>query len=250
MIGWMSSITTPTVATIAATLAFLVAERLWPGRALPASPGWYVRALSINFAQFAITLTTGQVWPRVFGGSLGALRNLERPWLEGVLAWFVGTFVFYWWHRLRHQRGFWQVFHQVHHSPSRIEVLTSFYKHPIEIFTNAVISGVLLYGILGSSTLGAFWYNFFAATGEYFYHANVRTPRWLRYLIQTPELHSIHHQYDLHWYNFGDIPLWDRLFGTYRDSLAFVPRCGFPSGAESRLPEMLRFRDVYDTGTV
>jgi hypothetical protein len=29
--------------------------------------------------------------------------------------------------------------------------------------------------------MGAFWYNFFAATGEYFYHANIRTPKWLRY---------------------------------------------------------------------
>jgi sterol desaturase/sphingolipid hydroxylase (fatty acid hydroxylase superfamily) len=157
----------------------------------------------------------------------------------------VGTFFFYWWHRIRHAKGFWLVFHQIHHSPSRIEVVTSFYKHPVEIFSDAVLSALILYPLLGCSMMGAFRYNFFGATGEYFYHANVKTPRWLHYYIQTPELHSIHHQYDVHKYNFGDIPLWDRLFGTYKDATHFVDRCGFPDGAEQKLGDMLRFKDVY-----
>jgi sterol desaturase/sphingolipid hydroxylase (fatty acid hydroxylase superfamily) len=159
--------------------------------------------------------------------------------------WFVGTFVFYWWHRLRHAKGWWLAFHQIHHSPSRIEVLTSFYKHPIEILCDAILSAVILYPLMGCSLLGAFWYNFFAGTGEYFYHANVKTPSWLRFLIQTPELHSIHHEFNVHQYNFSDIPLWDRLFGTYRDTTEFVERCGFPKGAESKLIPMLAFKDVY-----
>jgi len=50
--------------------------------------------------------------------------------------------------------AFWQVFHQVHHSPSRIEVLTSFYKHPIEIASNTVLSASILYGLLGLSLWG------------------------------------------------------------------------------------------------
>jgi sterol desaturase/sphingolipid hydroxylase (fatty acid hydroxylase superfamily) len=85
----------------------------------------------------------------------------------------------------------------------------------------------------------------FAATGEYLYHGNLKTPAWLRYLIQTPELHSIHHQYDVHAFNYGDIPLWDRMFGTYRDATVFAERCGSPKGAEQRLGAMLMFMDVY-----
>ena len=73
-----------------------------------------------------------------------------------------------------------------------------------------------IYLFLGCSVEAAAWYNLFAATGEYFYHANLKTPRWLRYIIQTPELHSIHHQLDVHRYNFSDLPIWDRLFGTYK----------------------------------
>ena len=47
-------------------------------------------------------------------------------------------------------------------------------------------------------------------------------------------------------FNYGDIPIWDRLFGTYRDTTVFAPRCGFPESAEQRLGAMLRFVDVYD----
>ena len=239
----------PTLLTIGVTVLFLVAERVTPGRGLPETRGWYARALSINLVQLVITLAAGRFWPIVFGDmSLLQLRILQLPSVEGFIAWFAGTFVFYWWHRLRHKPWFWEVFHQVHHSPSRIELLTSFYKHPIEIATNTLLSACVIYGVLGCSIAAAFWYNFFAATGEYFYHANLRTPRWLRHLIQTPELHSIHHQYDIHSFNFGDIPVWDRLFGTYRDADDFACRCGFPAGAEQRLVDMLLFKDVYDKG--
>lgn len=109
---------------------------------------------------------------------------------------------------------------------------------------------MVLFPILGVSLLASFWYNFFATTGEYFYHANVKTPKWLRYYIQTPELHSVHHQYEVHNYNYSDLPLWDRIFGTYKDTTEFTDRCGFPDGAEQRIPEMLIFKDVYETENV
>jgi sterol desaturase/sphingolipid hydroxylase (fatty acid hydroxylase superfamily) len=141
--------------------------------------------------------------------------------------------------------GFWLVFHQLHHSPSRIEALTSFYKHPLEILSDSLLAALVLFPLLGCSMMGAFWFNFFAATGAYFYHSNLRTPRWLRYFIQTPELHSIHHAYGVHRYNYSDLPIWDRLFGTYKDTTEFAPRCGFPDGAEQKLAAMLAFEDVY-----
>ena len=124
--------------------------------------------------------------------------------------------------------------------------MTSFYKHPLEILVNSFLTALILIPILGCSLLAVFWYNFFAATGEYIYHSNIRTPSWLRYFIQTPELHSIHHQYAVHAHNYSDIPIWDRIFGTYKDTLEFTDRCGFPDGAEQRIGEMLIFRDVYD----
>jgi sterol desaturase/sphingolipid hydroxylase (fatty acid hydroxylase superfamily) len=245
----LEHVTVPTLMTIVSTVAFFAVEKVWPGRPLPHSKGWYVRALLLNLVQLGITLGLANVWLELFGTfSLAHLANWELPILEGFVGWFVGTFVFYWWHRIRHARGFWQVFHQIHHSPSRIEVLTSFYKHPVEILFNSALSAIVLFPLLGCSLLATFWYNFFAATGEYFYHANFRSPKWLRYIIQTPELHSVHHQLNVHRYNFGDIPMWHRIFGTYRDTTEFMPRCGFPDGNEARLGERLWFKVVYDGG--
>ena len=237
----------PTLFTAASTLAFLIVERVWPGRPLPAAPGFFRRAVFLNVIQLALTLGTRKVWLATFhGAALVHLSRLGTPWAEGFLAWLASTFAYYWWHRVRHAKGFWRVFHQVHHSPARIEVLTSFYKHPVEILSDILLSGLLAYGVLGISMEGAFWFNFFAATAEYFYHGNFRSPRWLRYIVQTPELHSIHHQVDVHRYNFSDLPLWDRLFGTYRDAQAFAPACGFPRANERKLGRMLAFQDVYD----
>jgi hypothetical protein len=58
-------------------------------------------------------------------------------------------------------------------------------------------------------------------------------------------LHSIDQELDVHRYNFADLPIWDGLFGTYRDTETFTPYCGFPRHYERKLGRMLLFRDVY-----
>ncbi|MFZ9470560.1 MAG: sterol desaturase family protein [Rickettsiales bacterium] len=238
--------TLPTIITIFATIFFLLFERIKPGRMLPKIKNWYYMALMINVIQLIITLLTARLWIEIFGEiSLFKIRNWQSEILQGFFGWLIGTFFFYWWHRVRHLKGFWLIFHQLHHSPSRIEAVTSFYKHPIEILADAILSALILYPLLGCSLMGMFWYNCFAGIGEYLYHSNIKTPKWFRYFIQTPELHSIHHQYNVHKYNFGDITIWDRIFGTYKDTTEFVERCGFPKDAEHKLKEMLLFKDVY-----
>lgn len=241
----MPPLAIPTIFTILSTLAFFTLERVFPGRHLPNSKGWYIRAIALNLVQLGVTLVTGKLWLSLFlGHSLFGLSSLHVPFAEGAVGWLVATFFFYWWHRVRHRNGFWVLLHQIHHSPTRIELLTSFYKHPLEIFANSLLSALVLYGLLGISIEGAFWYNFFAATAEYFYHSNFKSPHWLKYIIQTPELHSIHHQLDVHSYNFADLPIWDKLFGTYRDTNTFTPACGFSGEKEQKLVDMMLFHDV------
>lgn len=245
----ITALATPTLLILISAAFFLVLERVKPGRALPNAPGWYGRALFINACQIFITVATATVWTRLLGGaSLIKLAHLQMPLVEGFIGWLVGTFVFYWWHRIRHMNGWWQLFHQVHHSPARIEAITSFYKHPIEILADSALAAAVMYSLLGCSLEGALWFNFFAATGEFFYHSNFKSPRWLKYVIQTPELHSIHHELDVHRYNFADLPIWDRMFGTYRDADGFAAACGFPGHNERHLGQMLLFRDVYSYG--
>jgi sterol desaturase/sphingolipid hydroxylase (fatty acid hydroxylase superfamily) len=230
-----------------AAAVFIVAERVLPGRKLQTVPGWYARAAVLNGCQLTVTLIAGVTWNEWFDGqALFHLAGELPPLLEGLVAWLVGTFVFYWWHRLRHQSDCcWIVFHQIHHSPARIETLTSFYKHPLEITVNSVLASTVLYLLLGASLEAAGWFNVFAAMGEMFYHCNLSTPRWVGYFLQRPEHHAIHHERGVHKYNYGDITWWDRLFGTFREADAFTTACGFAHGAERRLPAMLAFRDVY-----
>lgn len=225
---------------------FMAMERLFPGRTLPSVPGWYLRALVLNACQLVLVLLAGFTWNRWLQTySWFHLAGVLPDVIEGFLFWFIGTFVFYWWHRLRHQNGWWQVFHQIHHSPARIEVLTSFYKHPLEIVVNSILMSVIVYVIFGGSIEAAAWYNVFAVFGEFFYHMNVCTPQWVGYFIQRPEHHSIHHETRIHQYNFGDLTIWDRLFGTFKDTNAFAHQCGFDQEGERKLARMLTFQDLH-----
>jgi sterol desaturase/sphingolipid hydroxylase (fatty acid hydroxylase superfamily) len=237
----------PSAIIIGATVVFFIAERILPGRELPEAPGWYFRAAFLNLSQVGIVLLAGIGWNRwLQGWSLFHISESMPLLLQGLLGWFVGTFVFYWWHRARHDFNFlWRVCHQVHHSPARIELLTAFYKHPVEIAADSMLSSLLLFSVLGASPVAGAWFNVFAVLGEYFYHSNLRTPHWVGYFLQRPEHHSIHHQLDVHQFNYGDITWWDRLFGTFRDASDFAPQCGFPNDNEKHLGRMLAFRDSY-----
>jgi sterol desaturase/sphingolipid hydroxylase (fatty acid hydroxylase superfamily) len=237
----------PTAIIIAATVLFFLAERLLPGRELPETPGWYARAAFLNLSQLGIVLLAGIAWNRwLQDWSLFHISTAMPAFVQGLLSWFMGTFVFYWWHRARHHSNLlWRVCHQVHHSPARIELLTAFYKHPVEIVIDSIISSTLLFTVLGASPEAGAWFNVFAVFGEYFYHSNLRTPHWMGYFLQRPEHHSIHHQLDVHQFNYGDITWWDRLFGTFRDAEEFAPACGFPDDHEKNLGRMLAFRDNY-----
>jgi len=224
-------------------LVFFVLERMRPGRNLPEPPGWYARAVLLNACQLGIVVLAGHTWNRWLQGY--SLLNISAfpAILQGCVAWLIGTFVFYWWHRIRHDVDWvWRVFHQIHHSPARIEMLTAFYKHPLEITANSVMASLIMFSVLGGTVDGAAWFNVFAATGEYFYHSNLKTPRWLGYFIQRPEQHSIHHQLGVHAYNFGDITWWDRLFGTFCEAQDFAPECGFGDNKECHLGDMLVFK--------
>ena len=92
----------------------------------------------------------------------------------------------------------------MHHSPQRIEIITSFYKHPLEILLNGVLSSAILYVILGLSTAAATQAVLLTGLGELVYHWNVKTPYWLGFVFQRPESHCVHHQEGLHSYNYSE----------------------------------------------
>jgi sterol desaturase/sphingolipid hydroxylase (fatty acid hydroxylase superfamily) len=227
-----------------AALAMMAVELLAPGRRWAPVAGWWARALALNAVQVASVWLAGVAWDRWFAAL--------RPWSADALGTTVGalvgylaiTLVYYGWHRARHEVPWlWRWLHQVHHSPQRIEVITSFYKHPLEILSNSALSAAIVYLVLGLGPAAAAQAVLLTGLAELFYHWNVSTPHWLGYLFQRPESHCVHHQQGLHAGNYSDLPLWDMLFGTFHNPRAWDARCGF-GAAEHRLGEMLRGIDV------
>src|SRR5574337_7424 len=85
---------------------------------------------------------------------------------------------------------------------------------------------------------------YIAAFHGMFQHWNVRTPRWLGYFIQRPESHCVHHRMGVHTWNYADFPLWDIVFGSFRNPRAFRGACGFEAPDDRRVAAMLGWRDV------
>jgi sterol desaturase/sphingolipid hydroxylase (fatty acid hydroxylase superfamily) len=231
---------------ISFAICFII-ERLTPGWKLPEVPTWTIRVLAINFAQLLIVTIAGYSWEHWLSfTSVFHLSTAVPNWAGGIIAYFIATFIFYWWHRWRHESDFlWRHFHQIHHSPQRIEVITSFYKHPLEMFVNSVIGSLLVYTLLGLNPEAGAIYTLCTALGEFFYHTNITTPKWIGYIFQRPEMHRIHHEYEKHKNNYGDIVWWDMLFGTYSNPAKFTTSCGFDTDNELKLSAMLKFRDIH-----
>jgi sterol desaturase/sphingolipid hydroxylase (fatty acid hydroxylase superfamily) len=225
----------------------MLLERAVPGWRLPRVKSWPLRVVAINLVQLGVVLLAGVTWEKWLSSwSVFDLSAHVSAVAGGLIAYFVATFVFYWWHRWRHEVHFlWLAFHQIHHSPQRIEVITSFYKHPGEMLVNSILGSLLVYTLLGLSLEAGAVYTACTALGEFFYHTNVKTPRWVGYFFQRPEMHRIHHQYGRHRNNYGDIVWWDMLFGTYENPEEFTATCGFDDAREQRLGDMLRYRDVH-----
>ncbi|HEX4621011.1 MAG TPA: sterol desaturase family protein [Myxococcaceae bacterium] len=232
-----------------AAAVMMIAEKAFRGRSWPQVAGWWGRAALLNGIQLGVVFLSGVAWD-------GWMLK-HRPWpADGLgivggaaVGYAVHTFVYYWWHRARHASPFlWRWVHQVHHSPQRIELITSFYKHPVEVLCNGVLSSAVLYlgvGLTPEQASAVFVLN---ALAEFFYHWNVPTPVWLGYLFQRPESHCVHHQEGLHAFNYGDLPVFDILFGTFRNPGRWDGKCGFGTERELRLGAMLAGADVNAEG--
>jgi len=226
----------------------LIIEKLFPRKQLPNIEGWVSRAILFNFIQLIVILISSITIEKWLGG-----RSLFKlPWnsfYNGLFAYVLQTWVFYWWHFVRHDNNFlWLFVHQFHHSPERIETITSFYKHPSEYVLNTIIIAVLTQPILGLDKKTNEWLVVFSALAEFFYHVNISTPHWVGYFIQRPEMHIIHHAQDKQCvYNHGDISIWDILNRTFfnpTDEQVNAMQTGFSQGREDQVMDMMVGKNV------
>ncbi len=222
----------------------LVLERLYPARELPKVKGWLLRGT----LSFLITGMIGAFVPMLVVSAFPQRSVLHLDQLGTVggalVAFVLIDFASYGVHRLMHNSQFiWRFTHQAHHSAERLDIAGAAYLHPFDVALNALLTtlGAIALGISGDTAALAGFIGFIYVM---FQHLNVRTPRWLGYLIQRPEAHSVHHARGVHSYNYGNFPLSDLLFGTFRNPAEFMPESGFWDGASARVTDMLLGRDV------
>jgi sterol desaturase/sphingolipid hydroxylase (fatty acid hydroxylase superfamily) len=151
----------------------------------------------------------------------------------------------YAWHRTMHNmRPLWRWFHQMHHSAERIDIWGAFYFHPLDMLGWTLLGSLTLVLGFGVSAEAAIVVNLMAAFCSMFQHANVRTPHWLGYLVTRPESHSAHHERGVHARNYGDVPWFDMLFGTFHNPATFTGEVGFFEGGSKQLGAMLAGRQI------
>ena len=225
-------------------LAFLVAERLMGGgRAFPTVRYWTL----LGFVGLFVSGAVNAILPAALTPHLGTIHlvDLSSLGLTGAgPAVVLTTFFTYWTHRIQHRFDIlWRLGHQLHHGVARVDVASGMMFHPIDLVVQvgATTLAAALLGVTANAAALAGVANFVIAL---FQHLNVRTPRWVGYLVQRPEAHCLHHERDVHARNFGDLPVWDMLFGTFANPRTGEVQVGFAPERGRRVLAMIACIDV------
>ncbi|MBX3247692.1 MAG: sterol desaturase family protein [Myxococcales bacterium] len=230
---------------VATYLGLIALDLFRPARAYPHVRGW--RAIGVaSFVMFnAIGMTAPFLWDELLAThrlvDLSALPFGAQA-LVGLLAY---ELLGYGWHRLLHGvPALWRI-HQTHHAAERVDVFGAFFFHPLGALGWTLITSLALVwmvGLVPEAALVAATVTGILAT---FQHANLRTPRWLGYLIARPEMHALHHARGVHRHNYGDIALFDMIFGTWQNPASVDGvEAGLVDGGSLRLTDLLLGRDL------
>jgi len=214
-----------------AFLSVALAETLWPSRHLLHSTAqrWLGSFLLLGLGMALIAVLPDAIGDvAAIGERLGGWGVLARIGMPDALRLLLGVLILdlsgYLAHRLLHRVPWLWRLHAVHHADLDLDVSTAIRHHPLELLALLPISAatILLFGI---PPLAILIYGVTVAAVQFVHHGNVAVPasldRWLRYLVVTPSIHRLHHSTDPADgnSNFADLlPLWDRLFGTFRTS--------------------------------
>jgi sterol desaturase/sphingolipid hydroxylase (fatty acid hydroxylase superfamily) len=224
---------------------FVLLELLLSGRMFPKVAAWRIKGAAFTLLYFSV----GTFAPLLWDSWLGEHRILAADTLP-IWAQVFGGFLIlelgvYCWHRTMHNvQPLWRWFHQMHHSAERVDIWGAFYFHPFDMLGWTLLGSLALVLGFGVSAEAAIIINLLATFCSMFQHANIRTPHWLGYLITRPESHSAHHERGVHARNYGDVPWFDMLLGTFHNPKTFDGEVGFYEGGSKRIGDMLIGRQI------
>jgi len=230
-----------------ALITLFTREVIAPASGNDCDKRWQILSFSLATVSAIASLVVGWLLSGWQSFALMPLGGKMPDVLLGFLCFLSTSFIFYWWHRATHASDFlWRHVHQLHHSALRIESLTAFFAHPLETAAATMMSSFSSYLLFGATPVAAMWGLIFTGLFDLYLHSDTRSPRWLGYFIQRPEMHRVHHAWEHHAQNYG-LPLWDMLFGTWNNTEQWIEKVGFDPEKSGRINDMLCGRDVHKT---
>jgi sterol desaturase/sphingolipid hydroxylase (fatty acid hydroxylase superfamily) len=135
-----------------------------------------------------------------------------------MIFFFVYSFVDYWNHRADHSTYFWPL-HRFHHAADEFCIFNSVRVHPAGLIT-IVIFTILPAALLNAAPRVMVDVGLSIAVLRYVIHSRINSNwGWIgRWVLQSPVHHRLHHILDTTepTGHFSLVPLWDRMFGTWR----------------------------------
>jgi len=151
-----------------------------------------------------------------------AVDPAALPFLVQVPLYFlIYSFFDYWTHRISHSPLIWPL-HRYHHSAAAFCTVTSDRQHPASFLGLFLINIPL--ALLGAPPAVMVYVVTLVNAFGYLEHSKM-TGDWGfigRWIIQSPRHHRLHHKLSMDepTGHYGMVPLWDRLFGTWRGTPA------------------------------
>lgn len=226
-------------------LAFMALEAAFPNHEWPRIRGW--RAQGVAF--FLVVMTLNAALPGLFPGTwrAHALLPLDGLGTAGgvVVAYLALTLCTALLHRAYHRYDLlWRWVHQLHHAPQRMDEVGAVVFTPWEIVLNVIVFQLVITGLFGLAPLPAAIVGYVSVFAGLFQHLDVRTPRWVGWILQRPESHCVHHRRGAHSFNYSDVAIWDLMMGTCRNPRRFQGEVGFEGPSALPLKAALTGRDA------
>jgi sterol desaturase/sphingolipid hydroxylase (fatty acid hydroxylase superfamily) len=154
--------------------------------------------------------------------------RIEDPILGVAVFWLVRDFGYYWYHRLQHTKAFWPL-HRMHHGATHMNVLTVYRNN---FFSDILIGHVMMVPLAFFTLPEA---SIFAGQLLLVFHGYLIHSEWRAkwgwvgsWIFQAPLHHRLHHglREIEGTKNFGTLPIWDRIFGTFAEPETRAIRIG------------------------
>jgi sterol desaturase/sphingolipid hydroxylase (fatty acid hydroxylase superfamily) len=144
-----------------------------------------------------------------------------------VAVFLLEDLVYYWFHRISHERRFWWVSHVNHHSSQHYNLSTAL-RQTWSGHWNGSFALWLPLAFLGFPPAMVAIQKGISLVYQYWIHTETirRLPRWFEAVFNTPSHHRVHHARNPIYLDknyAGILIIWDRMFGTFQPELDDQP---------------------------